>query len=68
MDTIVIGMIVAGMVAGLIIATGVCIIIAMKHKPVKTAKVAYNYLDKRSIDITKRQEFFVSSTVTKQAK
>ena len=56
------------MVAGLVIATGVCIVVAMKHKPVKIAKMANNYIDKRSIDITKRQDFFVNSTITKQAK
>lgn len=57
-----------GILAGFIVASVVCGIVAMKHKPVKTAKTANNYLDKNKVNITKREDFFVNSTVTKEQK
>lgn len=49
-----------------IISTVVCAIIVSKHKPVKAAKTANNYLNENRASITKRDDIFISSTIDKQ--
>lgn len=49
-------------------STILCIIIVSKHKPVKIAKTANNYLDENRIDITRRDDIFIEATVDKQLK
>ena len=54
--------------SGAIFSSLVCGIIVSKHKPVKVARAANNYLDKNKVSITRREDFFVRSTTDKQAK
>ncbi len=49
-----------------IIATIICTIIIYKHKPVKVARTANNYLNESKINITTKEDIFLSSTVDKQ--
>ncbi len=50
---------------GFFVATIASIIIYAKHKPVKVAKNANNYLNRNSVDITERHDRFVNHTLTK---
>jgi len=54
--------------SGVIFSSLVCGVIVSKHKPVKVAKTANNYLDKNKVSITRREDFFVRSTTDRQAK
>ena len=53
------------MLFGAVISTIVCILIFFKHKPVKKAQNANEYVDKKTVKITKRYDHFVNHTLTK---
>ncbi len=44
-----------------VIATIICAIIWVKHRPVKVAKNATYYLDKNTVNITYRHDRFITS-------
>lgn len=50
---------------GVVVSTIICVIIALKHKPVKTSKNANQYLDENSINITNRYDNYIKYTITK---
>lgn len=57
--------IIQSFVFGAIVSTIVCIIIGFKHKPVKIAKNANQYLDTNSINITNGYDHFTNHTINK---
>lgn len=58
-------MIIQGVVLGTVVATVACFIIWMKHRPVKVATHANQYLDKNTVEITDGYDHFVNSNVEK---
>ncbi len=57
--------IVQSFVFGAIVSTIVCVIIGFKHRPVKIAKNANQYLDTNSINITNGYDRFTNYTINK---
>lgn len=53
---------------GILVATLFCIIMLIKHKPVKEAKNADYYLNVNSLDITNRYDKFVDYKIDKKIK
>ncbi|MBQ3408067.1 MAG: hypothetical protein IJH12_02535 [Clostridia bacterium] len=53
---------------GIVLSSIICAILVSKHKPVKVARTANNYLDKNKVSITRREDFFIRSTIDKQAR
>ena len=53
---------------GILTSSLVCGILVSKHKPVRVARAAKNYLDNNRINITRREDFFMRSSVDKHAK
>lgn len=49
-----------------IVSTVVCVIIGFKHKPVKNAQNANQYLDTDSVNITNGYDHFTKYTISKQ--
>lgn len=57
--------IIQSFVFGAIVSTIICVIIGFKHKPVKIAKNANQYLDTNSINITNGYDCFTNYTINK---
>lgn len=58
-------MIIQGVVLGIVVASIVCVIVGMKHKPVKQATHANQYIKKETVNITDGYDHFVNSNVEK---
>lgn len=58
-------MIIQGIILGTVVASIVCFIVWMKHKPVKVATHANQYLNKSTVKITDQYDHFVNSNVEK---
>lgn len=50
---------------GFLVSTAICVFIWLKHKPVKIAKNATQYLNKDSVNITNSYDHFANSTMEK---
>ncbi len=53
---------------GVLISSIICGILVSKHKPVRVARAANNYLDNNRVNITRSEDFFMRSSIDKQAK
>lgn len=60
-------MIIQGVILGAVVASIVCLIVGFKHKPVKKAVHANQYINKNSVEITERHDRFVNSNVDRTA-
>ena len=58
-------MIIQGIVLGVVVASIVCVIVGMKHRPVKEATHANQYINKATVKITNRHDQFVNSNIEK---
>lgn len=55
-------------VGGMAFSSIICGVFVAKHKPVKEAKAANNYLNRNKVSFTRREDFFIKSTIDKQSK
>lgn len=55
-------------IGGVLVSSLVCGILVSKHKPVKVARAANSYLDNSRANITRSDDFFMRSSIDKQAK
>ena len=55
-------------IVGVLVSSLVCGIIVSKHKPVKVARTANSYLDNNRVNITRSEDFYMRSSIDKQAK
>ena len=53
---------------GALFSSLICGILASKHKPVRVARAANNYLDSNRVSITRREDFFMRSSIDKHEK
>lgn len=61
-------MIFIGIIGGVLSASIICGILVSKHKPVRVARAANNYLDNNRVTITRSEDFFKRSSIDKLAK
>ncbi len=55
-------------VGGVLSSSIICGILVSKHKPVRVARAANNYLDNNRVNITRRDDFFMRSSTDRIAK
>ncbi|MBR2704210.1 MAG: hypothetical protein IKE91_01940 [Clostridia bacterium] len=60
--------IIIAIIGGVLVSSIVCGILASRHKPVKVARAANSYLDSDRVNITRRDDFYMRSSVDKMAK
>ena len=53
---------------GALASSLICGILVSKHKPVRVARAANNYLDNNRVNITRREDFFMRSSIDKHEK
>lgn len=60
-------MLIQGVVIGIVVASIICLIVGFKHKPVKKAIHANQYIDRNSVNITESYDHFVNSNIERTA-